>query len=160
MNNPVSPHRHNRRPRLDPSVYGASGYAVHVILGSYRRRPIFRRDAPVSRLVVNTLTDMAAESAVKLYVYCLMPDHLHFISAVQSGGRDLQRFIQVFRRRLTYATRDDFPPSLWQRSFYDHVLRDADHLGELCAYVVNNPMRKGLVERWEDYPLTWLSDEV
>ena len=154
------PRRLNRRPRLDYSVYGASGHAIHLILGSYRRRPIFHREAPLSRIVVNTLSESAAESGVKLYAYCLMPDHLHFVARVEPGGRNLIDFDQVFRQRLAYDTRDRFPQGLWQRSFYDHVIRDAEDVGEVCMYVVNNPVRKGLVERWEEYPLTWLSDEA
>ncbi len=41
---------------------------------------------------------------------------------------------------------------LWQKSFYDHVIRKEEDLNSIAGYIFNNPVRKELVENYEDYP--------
>ncbi len=41
---------------------------------------------------------------------------------------------------------------VWQRSFFDHALRDEESLEAVARYIVSNPVRAGLVEDWRDYP--------
>ncbi len=42
---------------------------------------------------------------------------------------------------------------MWQRSFFDHALRREEDLRKAAEYVLNNPVRDGLVEDRRDYPL-------
>jgi hypothetical protein len=39
----------------------------------------------------------------------------------------------------------------WQTTFWDHFLRGDERLAHAIEYVLNNPVRSGLVERWCDY---------
>ena len=41
---------------------------------------------------------------------------------------------------------------VWQVSFWDRFLREEESLEEVVLYVLNNPVRKGLVKEWRDYP--------
>jgi hypothetical protein len=40
----------------------------------------------------------------------------------------------------------------WQRYGYDHILRDDEKSIVVARYILNNPIRAGLVKRIEDYP--------
>ncbi len=42
---------------------------------------------------------------------------------------------------------------LWQQGYYERVLREDDDARGLARYIVNNPVRAGLVESPADYPL-------
>ena len=42
--------------------------------------------------------------------------------------------------------------TLWQREFFDHVLRSAESYGEKWNYVRSNPVRAGLVLAADDWP--------
>ena len=42
---------------------------------------------------------------------------------------------------------------VWQKGFYDHQLRDEDARDRHLRYPAENPVRKGYVERWQDW--TW-----
>jgi hypothetical protein len=44
--------------------------------------------------------------------------------------------------------------SQWQKNFYDHVIRNSEDLKHQIYYIVNNPVRRGLVKDWDEYPLT------
>jgi hypothetical protein len=45
-----------------------------------------------------------------------------------------------------------FPYPLWQREFFDHLLRNNESYEEKWQYVRQNPIRHGLVTRVEDWP--------
>jgi putative transposase len=41
---------------------------------------------------------------------------------------------------------------IWERSFWDHQLRNGDSYDVKWLYVRNNPVRHGLVEKADDWP--------
>jgi len=42
--------------------------------------------------------------------------------------------------------------AVWEQRYYDRRLSDEDEFAEVSRYIRQNPVRKGLVERAEDYP--------
>jgi putative transposase len=41
---------------------------------------------------------------------------------------------------------------VWQKDFYDHIIRDEQDLTNHIRYILLNPVRKGLVSSWREYP--------
>ena len=44
---------------------------------------------------------------------------------------------------------------VWQTESFDHVLRSSESLDAKIAYILNNPVRDGLVNLPADYPWIW-----
>ena len=44
---------------------------------------------------------------------------------------------------------------IWQRNYYDHIIRDAPDLQRLCQYIQNNPMKWELDQLHPDNPSRW-----
>jgi REP element-mobilizing transposase RayT len=44
---------------------------------------------------------------------------------------------------------------VWQPESFDHVLRSSESLDAKIEYVLSNPVRRGLVRNWRDYPWVW-----
>ena len=40
------------------------------------------------------------------------------------------------------------------QDFYDHIIRADEDLGAQIRYVADNPVRRGLVKSWQEYPFT------
>jgi REP element-mobilizing transposase RayT len=84
--------------------------------------------------------------------YCLMPDHAHLVWMGVSERSDQRNAMKFFRTQTSPL----LTPLEWQRQPHDHVLRDqerkTDAFPTICHYVLANPVRKGLVEKWQDYP--------
>lgn len=89
------------------------------------------------------------------YAYCVMPDHVHVLLSPASSETGLATWLRRFK---SYTTRLDQRSAaearLWQRSARDRVLRPKEPLTTVAAYLARNPERKGLVERWTDWPYT------
>jgi REP element-mobilizing transposase RayT len=86
-------------------------------------------------------------------VYCLMPDHAHFLWIGCRETSDQSRAAVLFRRAWNGALRRR--GFALQRQAYDHVLRESERArGAFVAtaqYVLENPVRAGLVEQWQEY---------
>jgi len=40
----------------------------------------------------------------------------------------------------------------WQKDFYDHVIRRHEDLSTQARYILDNPVRKGFISSWQEYP--------
>ena len=99
-----------------------------------------------------------AESSNHAFVgrYVIMPDHIHLLVR---GGTDfvLGRWVGALKRCLARASCRieqvrQHSSRLWQEGFFDHLIRNNESLDEKWVYVRENPVRAGLVQRWEDWP--------
>jgi putative transposase len=85
-----------------------------------------------------------------------MPDHLHFfcITDETPGSASLSRFIGGFKQWTAKGILQGtgLPPPLWQKQFFDHVLRSDETYQSKWLYIWNNPVRAGLVRLAEDWP--------
>jgi REP-associated tyrosine transposase len=83
-------------------------------------------------------------------IYVLMPDHLHFLAWPGRIEFDLDRWIQHWKSlatkklgKLEYG---------WQRCSFHHPIRSYESAEEKAVYILQNPVRRGLVENTEDWP--------
>ena len=95
---------------------------------------------------------------VKLDEYVVMPNHLHGIIAIADTGRGGSRTAPTVRKPLgrlvaafkTVATKQlnlvQGTPGqlLWQRNFYERVIRNDDEMDRVREYIIGNPMQWGI----------------
>ena len=89
-----------------------------------------------------------------LFAYCFMSDHVHVVAGATAGNADLRRFVTKWKQRSGYVFRQNTGQFLWQPSYFDHVLRDDEETWRAIRYVLENPVRKGLVQNFHDYPFS------
>ena len=94
-------------------------------------------DAEIQKM--NTVYD-----AVRVDKYCIMPDHIHFILSIDTdeNGRTqfaptISRVIKQFKGSITKQV----GRPIWQKSFYDHGIRNQQDYDEIWAYIENNPLK-------------------
>ena len=87
-------------------------------------------------------------------IYCFMPDHLHVIVQGQTEHSDTRAVMAAFKQRSGFWLRRHRPDRVWQKDFWDHLIRRDEDLGAQVRYIAENPVRKGLVRCWRDHPHT------
>jgi REP-associated tyrosine transposase len=138
--------------RLAPRNY--LGYGIYfVTICSHNRNPYFA-DTSLGHVVLGHLISLATGHSFLLHAFCLMPDHLHFLSEGNSPQSDLLPFITAFKQRTAFAHKNRADGPLWQTKFYDHILRPRDRMELVASYIWANPVRKGLCEDAASYPLS------
>ena len=102
------------------------------------------RDIVLSTIVAGHLR------SYDLYVAVVMPDHVHFIATIYETTNipQVMKFIKsVSARRIGGPT--------WQDEYFDRIVRKKEDLLAKGEYILQNPVRAGLVENIEDYPWKW-----
>jgi len=91
--------------------------------------------------------------------YVIMPDHVHFFCRAEMNAKPLSQFMALWKSHTSREIKASRPPrsapaatTLWQREFFDYVLRSNESYAEKWNYVCENPVRAGLVESADDWP--------
>ena len=116
------------------------------------RRPIFINSDIVTTFV-KILEDAVLRNSCVVPVYCFMPDHFHLMTKGLQETSDFWRAMLRFKQ-ITGFWLSKHSSIRWQDNFYDHVLRRDEDFANQVRYIVNNPVRRGLVKNWQDYPFT------
>lgn len=87
-------------------------------------------------------------------IYTMMPDHVHLILMGVGSDSDQRAGTSFLRRQFERH----LAPARWQHQPHDHVLREDERTRgaflATCAYIAENPVRKGLVKKAGDWPYT------
>lgn len=103
-------------------------------------------------LFTNILSEIIAKGHCIVPVYCFMPDHQHLIMAGISDESDIIKALAAYKQKTGYWLSLNKPGIRWQKDFYDHIIRSDESLSVQVRYILDNPVRKGLVESWQKYP--------
>ena len=139
-----------RSPRLRGYDYAAEG-AYFVTVCARRRACLFgavvgdqMKPRRVGTIVERCWLEIPLHyPTVALDAFVVMPNHLHGILWLSVGAGHappLHRVIGSFKSAATKAA----TRSIWQRSFYDRVIRNDEELRALREYVAENPLRWAL----------------
>lgn len=150
---PNDQYNQRKRIRLSRELYAEPQRITSITLSTLHRETLFANHDLTAEFV-ESLRNNAIRCQVSLLIYCFMPDHVHLL--VQNGKQsDLIRFINSYKSWTTrVAWRYGFEGSVWQRSFYDHLLRDDESVERHIRYIIENPVRAGIVDTWIEYPYT------
>ncbi len=100
-------------------------------------------------------------SKIRLIAAVVMPDHVHMIfSPLRAANTEPYSFEEILggiKGASAHSVNKLLKRSgtVWQDESFDHVLRCAEDLNGKVEYVRQNPVRKGLVSRPEDYKWLW-----
>jgi putative transposase len=128
-------------------------------LDAARSGPLFLKQAPIARLVVDAISYGAQHlQYYDLEAFVVMANHVHLLVLPRVRP---SRFLQTLKgytareaNRLLGRTGQPF----WQPESYDHLVRDDRELDRIKEYIEKNPVKAGLVSNAEDYP--WSSAGV
>jgi putative transposase len=75
-----------------------------------------------------------------LHPFVIMPDHVHLLMT-PSAEQSLERCVQCIKGGFSHAMRakTGYTGPLWQRSFHEHRIRDAEDYRMHCSYIAGNP---------------------
>ena len=85
--------------------------------------------------------------------YVLLPDHIHlFCSPATQAITPVKKWVQYWKAIASRAWPRPEEQPIWQVDAWDTQLRQGESYAEKWAYVRENPVRHGLVQRPDDWP--------
>jgi len=136
--------------------------AFDQLLDTGNKGPTWLRQAEIAAIVVEAL-HFRADGEYTLWAYCLMANHVHLlVSLPDVEHQPFYRILQSLKARTARRCNELLGRSgvaFWQAESYDHYVRDGPEMDRIVAYILNNPVKVGLVEDWTKWPHTYLNPE-
>ena len=150
---------HKHLPRLDSVWIEPAIYFVTTCTKD-RRRTLNKPG--IAEILVDEWRSARTRYGWSVGRYVIMPDHVHFFCAPQPDSKPLSDFVggwKSWTSRRIHKLRTPQPAAaatvaLWQREFFDHVLRSSESYGQKWDYVKENPVRACLVNAAENWPFS------
>ena len=154
--------KQNRLPEYD---YGQEG-SYFVTLCTHNRAQIFQMEPAVgnglcavpeaNQLLHNWIKETEKKfSNISIEKYIIMADHLHLMVTIRQQyiGVSLPKIMHFFKtmttnsyiREVKAGNLPPFDQKLWQKSYYDHVVRNQQDYNEIWEYIENNPLKWQLI---------------
>ncbi|MCK4353010.1 transposase [candidate division WOR-3 bacterium] len=144
--------KYHKKIRLNGEIYSTPNQPCSITICTVNKESIFANKS-LSLETVNLLKQHADRYEIPIYAYCIMPDHIHLLTS-GSSKKGIIEFIREIKSLSTKISwKYGYKGKIWQTSFYDHFLRKAEDLEKTARYILNNPVRRKLVDKWRDYGL-------
>jgi putative transposase len=142
-----------------------TGNTFFFTLVTYHRRPILCH--PTIRLTLRrAINDARKTRPFVINAWVLMPDHLHCVWTLPAGDSDFSTRWSLIKRSVSRfspdvaldpnvrsaSTRKHRESTIWQRRFWEHLVRDDVDFERHLDYTHYNPVRHGYVTRAVDWP--------
>src|SRR5215475_10269063 len=129
---------------------GNTGYGCYFITASaFQKRNILQSDR-MAELFVDVLFHYRQQRKYLLHEFVVMPDHFHLLI---TPTESLERAMQLIKGGFSFRAKKElgFGFEIWQPSFYDRRVRDAEEYFAFRKYIRQNPPKRGLTVNAEDY---------
>ena len=129
--------------------------------------PLWLKDPELATIVSDAMMFRDSETYV-VDAYCVMPNHVHVVLAPLAGdGPNLE---PISLGSIMHSVKSNTANqanavlrrqgSFWEHENFDRAIRDEEEWQRTIAYVLNNPVKAGLVKDCQDWPHTYCRLEV
>lgn len=132
----------------------------HIFNRWFEKRIIFNHDKDYERFIKAMKRYNDVFDGIKIYSYCLLPNHFHIIMSSSQNGSDISDFMRKLQQSyaLYFKTSSKVDNlSRWQFfewRFKAKRIKDEKYLAQCIAYVNYNPLKHGIVDNIDNYKWT------
>jgi REP element-mobilizing transposase RayT len=96
-----------------------------------------------------------------LLAYCIMSNHVHMLITDKRRSASLYKVLQKLKSFTAVAANKLLRRSgaFWLHESYDHVVRDGAEAERIQRYILNNPVKAGLVADWQAWKWSYRKNE-
>ena len=129
---------------------------------TYRRARTFAVVENID-LLRQSFKEVMKDHPFAIDAFVLLPDHLHCLWTLPPGDSDFSSRWRLIKSAFSRKCRNDFKPprsparlkkkeqTLWQRRFWEHVIRSEEDYTRHVEYIHYNPVKHGLVKAPGDW---------
>ncbi|MXV78364.1 hypothetical protein F4225_11370 [Candidatus Poribacteria bacterium] len=135
--------------------------------------PVWLKNEQIAKLVAESLHYRDGK-VFHLDAYCIMANHVHVVftplmkqpsdtaEGTQTNSLCYNSLSSLLHSLKGYTARKaniilGRSGAFWQHESYDHCIRNPDELHRIIMYVLNNPVKIGLVKEWKEWKWNYLS---
>lgn len=141
------------------------GGSYFFTVNTYRRQPVLMED-DVRMALREAIVEVRQQLPFTIGAWVLLPDHLHCLWTLPDDDRDFAKRWGMIKRHVSRrcdprrtrfgwsspSRRKRHEGTLWQRRYWEHLIRDEADLARHLDYIHWNPVKHGWVQRVADWP--------
>lgn len=126
--------------------------------------PYHLADRRLVEAVLESWQWIAKQYEVYIYAICVMSNHVHILLCGPDGKpaidpAKMMKAHKGFTSRECRALLELRSPLFWEDNYFDRDIRTGT-FNRVMWYILNNPVKAGLVTDWREWPGTWLNPEL
>ena len=132
---------------------GETGHGTYFITASAYMKQNLLQSERMANLFLELLCSYRKQQKYFLHEFVVMPNHFHLLV---TPIVTLERAMQFIKGGFSFQVKKKFAitAEIWQTSFYDHRVRDWEEYERFRTYIHDNPVRRGMVAKAEDWPFS------
>jgi putative transposase len=140
------------------------GATYFFTVNTYRRQAVLT-DPRCRESLHNAISKVRLDLPFEIVAWVLLPDHIHAIWQLPQNDKDFPLRWSLIKQQVTRDCEAWLPQqnlsasrkkrgegSLWQRRFWEHLIRDETDLSRHVDYIHFNPVKHGYVANVADWP--------
>lgn len=141
------------------------------LLDAIQEGPHFLKEKKIADIIAKQL-HRYDNDLYELLAYCIMSNHVHILidTCVQLPEKldssdfskiDFEPLQNIMKRIKGASARYiniemNRKERVWQKESYDHYVRDEKEMRNIVSYILNNPVKAGLVKEWAEYEFSYV----
>jgi putative transposase len=118
--------------------------------------PLWLKDDAVAKLLTESIHYRDGQ-VYRLDAFCIMANHVHLVIAPLPSGVEYYSLAKIMHSLKLYTARRanlllNREGQFWEHESFDHFIRDEAEQQRIVEYVLNNPVKAGIVSSWRDWP--------
>ena len=122
--------------------------------------PKYLSDEKIAKICQRTI-HYYDEDQYKLICYCIMPNHVHLIFKLIQNNKGIAKIMQSIKRTSANESNKVLSREgiFWQGESFDRLIRDDKELYFTINYVIENPVKAGLIDAWGKWRYTYVNKD-
>ncbi len=141
-----------------------------IALHKFNKSPHYLKNVEIAQIIKDAL-HYKDKKEWELITYTIMSNHIHMIilpnfEKIRKGSNyadkyPLGKILGSFKKYTASQANKKLKRegSFWQIENYDHIIRNSDELKKIVKYILNNPVKIGLVNNYENYKWNYYNPE-
>ncbi|MGB3547150.1 MAG: transposase [Saprospiraceae bacterium] len=124
--------------------------------------PFYLSQEPIRKIVFDSWKWLETHRKIRIYAICIMSNHVHILLSTTTAARmDTGQLMKAHKsftalnaNKILGRTGSPF----WEVGYFDRNVRRG-RFDRVFQYILDNPVKAGLVKKWEEWPGTYVNFE-
>ena len=126
----------SQRKNIRLSTKAYKNRIIHIIICTRGKTPLFA-NKDIAYSVRQQILNLSRLKQVKIYAYVIMPDHIHLLVSLGAWSTPGDYLRNIKGNLSTFLRKKFNLRNIWQKGFYDHVMRKDEDLNSTVEYILN-----------------------
>ncbi len=128
------------------------------------RLPELKLSEPKTANIIMSAFKFYDNNLYNLHSYCIMPNHIHLLlEPKEDDNNSYYKISDIIKRIKAFTAKEinklnNQKGTIWCKDYFDRYIRNEKDYGNTIMYIMNNPVKAGLVENYIDWEYSYYNN--